>query len=83
MTTLTHDMAVRKRTAGLVLAVVSATSFGLSGALARGLLDSGWTAGAAVSARIGIAAVVLVVPGILAVRGRWHLVRDSAGLVAV
>ena len=76
-------MAVRKRTAGLVLAVVSATSFGLSGALARGLLDSGWTAGAAVSARIGIAAVVLVVPGILAVRGRWHLVRDSAGLVAV
>ena len=40
---------------GLALAVVSAASFGLSGPLARGLLDAGWTAGAVVLARLAIA----------------------------
>ena len=29
------------------------------------------------------AAAVLVVPGILAVRGRWHLLRTNAGLITV
>jgi len=44
MSTLTHDrpVAVRVRTgAGLGFALVSAASFGLSGALARGLMDAG------------------------------------------
>ena len=82
VTTLTHDTVRGARTGqGLALAVVSATSFGMSGTLARGLLDSGWTAGAAVSVRIGLAAVVLLVPGLLAVRGRWHLLRDNAATV--
>ena len=70
VTALTHDTAVRSSGAGLALALASAISFGLSGALARGLLDTGWSAGAAVTARIAIAAVVLVVPGVLALRGR-------------
>lgn len=91
MATMTHDRhAERSRTStGLVLAFVSATTFGLSGPLARGLLDAGWTAGSAVAARIGIAAVVLAVPGVLALRGRWHLLRRSSmtvtayGVVAV
>lgn len=85
MTSLTHDIpiAARGRTgAGLAFALVSATTFGLSGALARGLLDSGWSAPAAVTARIAIAALVLVVPGALALRGRWHLLRRNGGLVA-
>lgn len=83
MTTLTHDTAASSRLgAGLGLAFVSATTFGLSGALARGLLDAGWTAGAAVAARIALAAVVLLVPGVLALRGRWHLLRRSALVVA-
>ena len=51
--------------------------------LARGLLDTGWSAGATVALRIAIAAAVLVVPGALALRGRWHLVRSNAGLIAV
>ena len=51
--------------------------------LARGLLDTGWSAGATVALRIAIAAAVLVVPGILAVRGRWHLLRTNAGLITV
>jgi drug/metabolite transporter (DMT)-like permease len=83
VTVMTHDTAVSRTGAGLLLAIASATSFGMSGALARGLLDTGWTAGAAVGVRTAIAAVVLLVPGALALRGRWYLLRDNAGLVTV
>ncbi|WP_107765319.1 EamA family transporter [Nocardioides terrigena] len=86
MTSLTHDatpaVAPSRLGAGLGFALVSATTFGLSGPLARGLLDSGWSAPAAVTARIVIAALVLVVPGALALRGRWHLLSRNGGLVA-
>ena len=82
VTALAHDNAATK-VAGLSLAFVSAASFGMSGSLARGLLDSGWSAGAAVTLRIFIAAAVLVIPGALALRGRWHLVRENAGLITV
>lgn len=80
---LTHDMAASRTTSGLALALASATSFGMSGVLARGLLDTGWTAGAAVTVRTVIAATVLLVPGLLALRGRAHLLRDNAGLVTI
>jgi len=86
MVTMTHDRPVSRHsntTTGLAFAVASAMTFGLSGALARGLLDAGWTAGSAVAARISIAAVVLVIPGILALRGRWHLLRESRLTVTV
>ncbi|MDZ5662499.1 EamA family transporter [Nocardioides sp. S-58] len=83
MTALTHDTRSSRTAAGLLFAVVSATSFGMSGVLARGLLDTGWSAGATVALRVAIAAAVLVVPGALALRGRWHLVRDNAGLIVV
>ena len=83
VTAMTHDALRARTTAGLAFAVASAVTFGLSGALARGLLDTGWSAGATVALRIAIAAAVLVVPGALALRGRWHLVRDNAGLVVV
>ncbi len=84
MTTMTHDGSEARSSStssGLAFAVVSAMTFALSGTLARGLLDSGWTAGSAVAARIAIAAVVLVVPGVLALRGRWHLLRSNGLLV--
>ena len=84
VTALTHDTTRGgTQVSGLALAFLSAGSFGLSGALARGLLDTGWSAGAAVTVRILIAAAVLVVPGVLALRGRWELVRDNLGLVTV
>lgn len=67
--------------AGLLFALASAASFGLSGSLARGLLEQGWSAGAAVTARVLLAALVLVVPALVALRGRWMLLRESAGLV--
>ena len=59
MTPIGNDGMRRSSTPGLALAVVSAASFGLSGALARGLLESGWTSGAIVLARMGIAALVV------------------------
>ena len=83
VTALTHDTSSSRTATGLVLAFASATTFGMSGVLARGLLDTGWTAGSAVTVRTVIAAVVLIVPGVLALRGRWHLVRDNAGLITV
>ncbi len=84
MTTLTHDIAAlpaSRLRSGLALALASAMSFALSGPIAKGLIESGWTAGAAVTARVLIAAAVLVIPSAIALRGRWWLVRDNLGLL--
>ena len=54
--------------AGWTAALVSAAAFGTSGAFAKPLLASGWSAGAVVSVRLGLAAVVLLIPGLLALR---------------
>jgi drug/metabolite transporter (DMT)-like permease len=84
MTTLTHDTPVAngsRSSAGIVFAVVSAISFGLSGALAKGLLESGWSAGAAVTVRILIAAAVLAVPALVQLRGRWGMLRGNLALI--
>ncbi|MDQ4053172.1 MAG: DMT family transporter [Actinomycetota bacterium] len=85
MATVTDDktmVVVGPRTAsGLGFALVSAITFGLSGALARGLLDTGWSPGAVVLVRIGLAALVVAPFGVVALRGRWHVLRRSAGIV--
>lgn len=52
----------------VALALASAAAFATSGVFARGLLESGWSPGAAVLARIGGAAVVLLVPTVVALR---------------
>lgn len=67
--------------AGLAFAGVSATSFGLSGPLARGLMDAGWTPGAAVVVRMALAAVVLVPPALVSLGGRWGLLRRNGGTI--
>jgi len=61
---------------GWSAALISAAAFGTSGAFAKPLLASGWSAGAVVAVRLGLAAVVLLVPGLLALRGRWRLLLD-------
>ncbi|WP_062461563.1 EamA family transporter [Demequina soli] len=81
MTSLTHDTARASRLGGIGFALLSATAFGLSGSLARGLLDAGWTAGAATLARVLIAAIVLAGPAIVTMRGRWALMRRAAGTI--
>jgi hypothetical protein len=48
---------MRTHHAGLVLAIASAATFSTSGSFAHSLIDAGWTPGAAVAARISVAAV--------------------------
>lgn len=85
MTTMTHDAAVTPRrtrsSAGLVIALVSAVSFGLSGAVGRGLLDAGWSPGAVTLVRVGLGALLVLPLGLRALRGRWALLRRGAGTV--
>lgn len=86
MTTLAHDetapVAAGSRLAsGLAFAVLSAFTFGLSGSLASPMLRAGWSAGAIVLIRVGIAALVVLPLGLVALRGRWGAVRRNAGLI--
>src|SRR5688572_5396806 len=76
MSRMSNDLGV-----GLAFAVASATSFALSGPLARGLLDAGWSPGAVVLARIAIAAVVVAPITLRALRGRWGALRNNAALI--
>lgn len=76
-----HHHGVRTAPVGLWVALFSAACFGTSGVFASSLLDAGWSPGAAVAARIGGAALVLAGPTVLALRGRWHLLRRHAGLI--
>lgn len=71
----------RSTRAGLAFAVTSAATFGLSGPLARGLLDGGWSPGAVVPARIGLAAIVVAPFAVAALRGRWSVLRANVRLV--
>jgi len=68
--------------AGLGLALFSALAFSTSGALAKSLIDAGWSPAAAVTARISIAALVLAVPGLMSIRGRWHILRREGAMIA-
>jgi drug/metabolite transporter (DMT)-like permease len=85
MTMLAHDRRVRAASpgngAGFAYAALSAAAFGMSGALAGGLLDTGWSPAALVTCRIVVAALALLVPAVRALRGRWALLRANAGLL--
>ena len=95
MASVTHDRAqpeaATRRRAGLILALVSATSFGLSGALGTPLMTAGWSAGAVVAIRIGIGGLALLpfamrdLGGISALR--WStattLIRDHGRTIAL
>jgi drug/metabolite transporter (DMT)-like permease len=74
---------------GLALAVLSSATFGTSGTFASSLIDAGWSPAAAVTARVAVAALLLTIPAVLQLRGRWGLLRRGAsgvlafGLIAV
>lgn len=78
-----------KSSAGILFALLSASTFATSGPVAKSLLESGWTPGSVVFLRIAGAALLLVVPTVRALRGRWHLLRRewdqvlAYGLMAV
>jgi len=66
---------------GLGVALASSAAFATSGAFAKSLLIGGWAPGAVVTLRISIAALVLLVPTLLSLRGRWGVLRRNARLV--
>ncbi|WP_431942849.1 EamA family transporter [Micromonospora marina] len=77
-------MPMRERSSvGLGLALLSAITFATSGTFARPLITGEWSAVAVVIARVGIAALVLAVPAVLALRGRWTVLRRNAGSVVL
>lgn len=66
---------------GLGLALISAASFSTSGSLARSLTGAGWSPAAAVAIRCAVASVLLVIPAVLELRGRWSVLRRGARVV--
>ncbi len=85
----TRTTADRSYGGALVLALVSASSFGLSGSLARSLLDLGWSPTAVVATRVGGAFLVLLLPSLLLLRriglptGRQSVRMLAYGVVAI
>ncbi|WP_375496676.1 DMT family transporter [uncultured Jatrophihabitans sp.] len=65
----------RSGAVGLGLAVLSAATFGTAGPFGDSLLAAGWSPAGAATVRIGLAALVLAVPAVRALRGRWALLR--------
>ncbi len=66
-------MSTRSTSAGILVALLSAATFATSGSFAKPLLESGWTPGSVVFLRIAGAALVLLVPALRALDGRWQL----------
>lgn len=85
MATMTHDapVVVPRAATGITVALLSAVSFALSGALASPLLDQGWSAGAVVLVRIGVGALVVLPFGLVALRGRWDVLWRNLPLVVM
>jgi drug/metabolite transporter (DMT)-like permease len=79
----------RLQAVGLVAAILSSATFATSGPFAKALLEAGWSSGAVVLLRVGGAALVLLPAVLVALRGRWHVVRANLrpislyGLVAI
>ena len=71
------------RSAGVAIGLVSAMCFGTSGTFGTALIGAGWSPAGAVLARVLVAALALTVPALLALRGRWRVLRRSAWQVTV
>lgn len=75
--------------AGFVFAILSAAAFGSSGALAKGLLLAGWSPAAVVTGRVGIGALLLIIPAMRSLKGRYRLLKQGwvpmvlFGLIAI
>ncbi|MET1051503.1 MAG: DMT family transporter [Mycetocola sp.] len=68
---------------GILIALSSALMFALSGPFAKALMESGWSPGAAVLVRIAGAAVVLLVPTLILMRGRWGTLKRSGSVIGL
>ncbi|WP_082454179.1 DMT family transporter [Frigoribacterium sp. Leaf415] len=74
-------------TAGLLVALLAAASFGFSGPFVKPLLESGWSPVAAVTVRALIGGVVLAPVALVALRGRlgpiWRARRRVLGMAVI
>lgn len=59
---------------GLLIGVLASVAFGTSGALAKPLMEAGWSPAAAVTVRAGLAGILLVPFALAALRGKWDVV---------
>ena len=78
--TPTPELSPRRpgfQASGLGVALFSSAVFGLSGSFAKSLLETGWSPGAAVTARLTGAALILALPAAWALRGRWSQLKDN------
>ena len=70
-------MSPRSTGAGILVALLSAVTFATAGPFAKSLLDVGWTPGSVVFLRVAGAALLLALPALRALGGRWHLLRHG------
>lgn len=68
---------------GMGFMLLSAFFFAVSGPVAKGLYEAGWTPGSVVLVRLAGATLALGAPTLLALRGRWAQVRAQWRLIAV
>jgi drug/metabolite transporter (DMT)-like permease len=61
-------------TRGLVIGVIASLAFGTSGALAKPLMEAGWSPAAAVTLRAGLAGILLLPFAVASLRNNWHTV---------
>src|ERR1700712_2388277 len=73
MTRTMDPTTTRPAGAGMLVALLSAATFATSGPFAKSLLTTGWTPGSVVFLRIAGAALILSVPTVRALRGRWQV----------
>lgn len=76
-------MADQRTAAGVGLGLLAGLSFGSSGPAAKPLLQSGWSPGAVVLVRIGLAAAALLLPTLWLLRGRIRPARGAVGRLVV
>lgn len=69
------------RSLGLVYGVLASLTFGTSGALAKPLMEAGWSPAATVTLRAGLAGILLLPIALAVLRGRWHLVVRARGRI--
>src|SRR5689334_19391367 len=67
-------MSHRPTSLGLLIALLAAATFGMSGAFIKPLLESGWSPVAAVTVRAAVGGLVLLPFALFSVRGRWDAV---------
>lgn len=62
---------------GLLIAVIAALAFGMSGPFIKPLLEAGWSPAAGVTARSLVGGLVLAPIAIYTLRGKWHTLWEA------